>query len=84
MIENQIYRKLELMYKSPDSMMEPEGAISSLKIDGLSGILIEYVIEADLHLNTVPKKDVSLNIQINNDNNADNYNSMEHIWLIHG
>jgi hypothetical protein len=81
MIKNfQTHKNLELIYKSPDSMTNPTGAVPSLKIDGLSGILAEYVIEADLHLNTVPKKDASLNIQINNDGNDGNYSSIEHVY----
>lgn len=81
MIQNlQTHNNLELIYQSPDSMTNPQSAVPSLKIDGLSGILTEYVIEADLHLNTIPKKDASLNIQINNDGDAGNYSSIEHIY----
>lgn len=76
----QTHKNLELIYQSPDSMTNLTGAVPSLKIDGLNGILTEYLIEADLHLNTVPKKDASLNIQINNDGDAGNYSSIEHIY----
>lgn len=71
-------QKLELMYKTPNSMRKPEGKVSSFEIDGFQG-KEEYVIKGELILE-IEVNDTFLMLRINEDRRGNSYSSMEHVY----